>query len=353
MFNGFGLVFLIIGFFLHSSAWAGNKNINDPAKWVKNNIIFYKFDLISKRKDELCPGWVQNEVVGAICNRVDVVYRGVYLSGLLVQTGDQSDSLTIYHVGHESSGNNLERPSSVTQDVIAPDAAWLTNQFLNSQSDVLILFMPGMGFSPEPEKFSEPVVRLNSMLGQHSVFSMLDFYGDSAATYFIAHVKGFLDKYGEKYRKVTMVGRSGGGWVTTLAAAVDTRVQCSVSIFGSLPMKLRLPVEGDLRNDMGDFEQHGLLIFKEIDYIDLYALATTRQRRHSLILNSDDECCFSGRVKGPVMWDMFQEKYPSVRGFSWVNLPSRGDRPHYSMGAMVKAAIEKVCPVGRMSVHLN
>jgi hypothetical protein len=187
------------------------------------------------------------------------------------------------------------------------------------------------------------------MLAQHNVFSLLDFEGDSAASYFIAHAKGFLDRFGPRYSKISMVGRSGGGWAVTLAAAIDRRVQCSVSIFGTLPMKLRLPVEGDERNDLGDFEQHGLNIFKKIDYLDLYALAASPQRRHSLILNEQDDCCFSGRVKGRLMWDMYLKKYPDQTGFQWFQIPKRTEADHFNVDKFVLSAIRKSCP-GHWSV---
>src|SRR5882724_11589473 len=41
------------------------------------------------------------------------------------------------------------------------------------------------------------------------------------------------------YRSVYMVGLSGGGWTTTLYAAIDPRVRRSYPVAGSLPQYLR------------------------------------------------------------------------------------------------------------------
>lgn len=337
--------FLVVALLLlmFGAASAERTDIEKLRKVLDKEIKFAKFDQISLKPNESCPDWVSKELIGATCRRLDVVYRGVYLSGLLMNSGLPTEKLTIYHVGHEAGDKPFDVSRKLLPEIIGVDAPWLINQFLSARNDVLMLFMPGMGFIPASD-LSRETKRLHNMLSQHSVFSLLDFDGDSAAAYFIAHEKGFLDKFGSSYHNISMVGRSGGGWATTLAAAVDLRVQCSISIFGSLPMKVRLPVEGDERNDMGDFEQHGLLLFKKIDYIDLYALAASPNRRHSLILNDKDDCCFSGRIKGGMMWSLFLKNYPTLSGFRWFNIPERREGAHFSMDRMVFSAAKRACP---------
>lgn len=329
---------------VHGGAIGRGLDAEQASQILTKEIKFSNFDDVHLGVKGECPVWVDMGSSLMSCSRLDVLYRGVYTSGLLISSEGGINELTIYHVGHESGGQPLSRLSDVSPKVIGKDAVWLINRILLSHSDVLILFMPGMGFAPSGPWFSKETKQLHGMMVKHNVFSLLDFEGDSAAAYFIAHVKGFLDQYGASYKRISMLGRDGGGWVATIAAAFDHRVQCSVSVFGTLPLKLRLPVEGDERNDLGDFEQHGLLLFKKLDYLDLYALATYPQRRHGLILNQKDDCCFSGEVKGPLMWEAFQEKYPGLTNFMWFNLPIRIMTDHMNMGKTVFAAMRKVCP---------
>ena len=55
------------------------------------------------------------------------------------------------------------------------------------------------------------------------------------------------------YERFVMLGLSAGGWSTTLAAAVDPRIQLSFPTAGSVPFNLKIgPYEGA---DMNDYEQ--------------------------------------------------------------------------------------------------
>lgn len=338
------VIFIFLGLAAACAHGAPSSDIEKLKQIIQGQIKFYRVDDVSLRPVSACPSWVSHDVEQRQCRRFDVLYRGVYLSGVLIHNESDADELTIYHVGHEANRNIIDSTSQMSGELIGEDAVWLVNKFLGSRSDVLILFMPGSGFSPESTRYSGDVGRLHKMLSVHAVFSMLDFDKDSAASYFLVHAKSFLDKFASKYARISMVGRSGGGWATTFAAAVDRRIQCSVSIFGTLPMKVRLPVDGDERNDLGDFEQHGFLIYKNIDYTDLYALAAHPNRRHSLILNEKDDCCFSGGVKGPLMWQAFVESYPHVAGFKWFNVPKRSESDHYNIDDSVLSSIKMACP---------
>ena len=61
-----------------------------------------------------------------------------------------------------------------------------------------------------------------------------------------------LDELG--YEEVSMTGKSGGGWTTTLAAALDPRLLVTIPDAGSIPMTFnhtswdyeQLPSRGDL-----------------------------------------------------------------------------------------------------------
>ncbi len=143
--------------------------------------------------------------------------------------------------------------------------------------------------------------------------------GLNPISYFLDPVRRSLNyaiaKYG--YTTIDMVGLSGGGWTTTFYPALDTRVTTSVAIAGSEPFYMRptadaeqenVPVSG---NDFFDFTVNGSEIFT--GYKDLYVLAAFGAgRRHTQVLNRDDDCCFGQGVNvdgvpqylgGPLTWD--------------------------------------------------
>lgn len=95
---------------------------------------------------------------------------------------------------------------------------------------------------------------------------------------FVEPVIRYLNDYGEAH----MIGLSGGGWTTILAAAMDHRINKSISVSGSLPYDQRQP------EDYGDFEQRELNRFA--DYREIYAMANEQVA----IQNRYDSCCFSG-----------------------------------------------------------
>jgi len=87
------------------------------------------------------------------------------------------------------------------------------------------------------------------------------------------------------YTDVAMVGLSGGGWTTTVYAALDPRITLSIPVAGSLPLPMR--------NAVGDEEQFLPAFYAIADYPDLYALgALGPNRRQIQVLNRHDDCCF-------------------------------------------------------------
>ncbi|MCK6505132.1 putative metal-binding motif-containing protein [Myxococcota bacterium] len=93
-------------------------------------------------------------------------------------------------------------------------------------------------------------------------------------------------------REIGMIGISGGGWTTTLAAALDPRIRVSVPVAGSLPIYLRSHAR-----DLGDAEQYGYEFYQVIGYPDLYVLGSIGAGRRQLqVLNRYDSCCFAGTL---------------------------------------------------------
>lgn len=97
-------------------------------------------------------------------------------------------------------------------------------------------------------------------------------------------------------QQIIMLGISGGGWATTVYAALDPRIRRSYPVAGSLPFPLRRahPGSGRYTSD-GDYEQRDPRLYRIAGYLDLYLLGATGQgRRQVQILNKYDPCCFFG-----------------------------------------------------------
>jgi pimeloyl-ACP methyl ester carboxylesterase len=98
------------------------------------------------------------------------------------------------------------------------------------------------------------------------------------------------------YDLVAMLGLSGGGWVTTIYAALDPRITRSYPVAGSLPFFLweEHPIS-HRHEDEGDYEQRLPALFGIAGHLDLYVMgASGPGRRQVQILNRYDPCCFFG-----------------------------------------------------------
>lgn len=101
------------------------------------------------------------------------------------------------------------------------------------------------------------------------------------------------------YGLVSMVGISGGGWTTTVAAAADTRIGLSVPVAGTLPLYLRSNAQGD----WGDYEQNDPDLYSTVNYLDLYILGSVGIDRKQLqVINQFDPCCFPGKK-----WETYKD----------------------------------------------
>lgn len=101
------------------------------------------------------------------------------------------------------------------------------------------------------------------------------------------------------YDSIYMTGVSGGGWTTTIYAALDPRITRSYPVAGSLPLHLR---EDKKRSntahraaDWGDYEQTIPELYSIANYLELYILSSFGEHRKQLqILNKYDPCCLAG-----------------------------------------------------------
>ncbi|MBS0557680.1 MAG: hypothetical protein JSR27_09745 [Proteobacteria bacterium] len=141
--------------------------------------------------------------------------------------------------------------------------------------------------------------------------------GGSAVRYFLDTTLRSLNYLlaTQAYSDVSMLGLSGGGWTTTLYAALDPRITKSFPVAGSLPLYLRNanPVPASQLStavnpswiqalspqvayqcpDLGDEEQWYSALYSIAGYPDLYVLGGYGPGREQVqILNRNDSCCY-------------------------------------------------------------
>jgi hypothetical protein len=121
----------------------------------------------------------------------------------------------------------------------------------------------------------------------HGKVMKLPVSSGSAIKFFLEPVAASLNVLKPKYKEIHMAGLSGGGWTTTLYAAVDPTIRYSFPVAGTIPLYLRLG------GSVGDLEQFLEPLYKLAGYPDLYLLgATGPGRKQVQILNRRDTCCF-------------------------------------------------------------
>jgi hypothetical protein len=173
-------------------------------------------------------------------------------------------------------------------DVLAVLMPFFTEQQCNGNHG--LLFTPG--YTPPVGSgmryFLDPTLRsLNHVLSQHA------------------------------FEDVSMTGLSGGGWTTTVYAALDPRVKASFPVAGTIPLYLRLdakttaatdeflngilsgapvdvpPTRTGCGNNLGDAEQYRADFYGIAGYLDLYVMGAYGPGREQVqILNRRDTCCF-------------------------------------------------------------
>lgn len=90
-----------------------------------------------------------------------------------------------------------------------------------------------------------------------------------------------------QYREFHMAGLSGGGWTTTVYAAIDPTIKFSFPVAGTIPLYLRFG------GSVGDKEQWFEDFYRIAGYPDLYIMGSYGSGRKQVqILNRHDGCCF-------------------------------------------------------------
>lgn len=148
--------------------------------------------------------------------------------------------------------------------------------------------MPLYGGNARPAVCAGQLGRI--VLDHHDKLRLLRPPAGLAHQYLLEPVPVVLNRLAPLYRSVAMVGLSGGGWVTTLAAALDPRIARSFPVAGSSPPDIA-PARVWHEYEQGDPALH-----TRISHLDLYVLGAAGRGRSQLqILNEFDDCCFAGR----------------------------------------------------------
>lgn len=192
-----------------------------------------------------------------------------------------SDCLVIYHDGHHDGVKGKVDDGGIK----------IINQSLTAGCDVLYAPMPVFGAVHDAISADTDfgAIRIRD---SHDRIGLLTNSRLNAMSIMLDHIRGGMNyAVAQKaYATIAMIGLSGGGWATTLYAALDDRIDVSMSVAGTMPMALR---SVDPRN-WGDWEQHEPGLIRIADYSDLYLLGSAAGREAYLVFNEFDSCCFGG-----------------------------------------------------------
>jgi hypothetical protein len=189
-----------------------------------------------------------------------------------VQKGKQTDSIMLHHHGHSVGCMNWS--SSAWPEQVRYWGEWgcpkhkfwdyyNVSSFIHERlgMDYFMLYMPFLGVNMQsgPDCVGPPghcnpqlphCVKGNTT-SCHNWLRQWQAKGDRTIGYFVEPVH-FTINYALNvlgYKKVYMMGLSGGGWTTTLAAAVDPRIETSFPIAGSTPLSITGPTYWDAIGD--------------------------------------------------------------------------------------------------------
>ena len=193
--------------------------------------------------------------------------------GYIFHPEESNGRLMLYHQGH---GGDF----SIGKKAI--------NQFIKEGFTIYAFCMPLLG------KNNRPLVKINHVgtirLSSHDHLIFLD----NPIQYFIYPVVTMINySLEKKFDDITMVGFSGGGWTTSIVSAIDSRVNYSFIVSGSIPLFVKF----NLREYVSlDFEGKYEGIYKKMSHLDIFVLgAVGVNRLQTQILTSEDPCCNDGR----------------------------------------------------------
>ncbi len=202
------------------------------------------------------------------------------------------DHIVLYHQGHR--GDFIESKEQI-------------RTLLEQGYPVVAFCMPLLGLNNQPTVYLERFGYLKMV--KHDHLKMLNPRSGHPVKFFLEPIIRTLNYLVESnHSSFSMVGISGGGWTTTLIAAIDPRIQKSFPVAGTYPIYLR----SDAQRDWGDYEQNVPEIYRTVNYPELYILGSFGHNRKQLqLLNQFDSCCFAG-PKWETYKDLVRQKVFSL-----------------------------------------
>ena len=191
------------------------------------------------------------------------------------QPGKPNGALVIYHTGHE--GYTLRDRSAI-------------RTFLRAGYPVWRLDMPLIGANPRQVRVFLPEAGEVSFR-QHHQFAYLDqLTTGSPLRYFVEPVVALVNRAKVlEIGDIFMVGLSGGGWTTQLAAALDARIKGSYPVAAGVPLYLRFDRQ---KRNWGDWEENLPGLQRIAGFEDLSILGA-EGRSQLQVLNQFDPCCYN------------------------------------------------------------
>lgn len=194
----------------------------------------------------------------------------------------RSDTLVIYHQGHDQPPCLLDNPLTDFDGTI---------DFFNQLGyDVANHDMP---------TYQANALNPYNVSCNHAFFEQFAAQGAPFLRVFLEPVIRTINyALGELgYQRVVMAGLSGGGWSTVMLGAIDPRIALTIPIAGSMPC--------DFQHTSWDFEQFCNSSWALVaNYSSLYVLGSLEENRTQVqVLHEQDPCCFHGcgrhdRIRG-------------------------------------------------------
>ena len=230
-----------------------------------------------------------------------------------IPAANRRNRCVVFCEGHGWTNDDDESPFPLNNGT----GIWRTVTSLIADGyDVISYYMPGYWTDPatgienqgsiEPDWVDPPIPR-NTGAASHDW--LFDHHVPQRATG--STWRAFLTmpilclNYAESlgFDDLNAVGLSGGGWTTTLIAALDTRIQKSYAVAGSVPL-YAWPHPAN-----GDSEQRDSAFFSYCGYLDLYFMATSDGRYTEQIWNRNE-----GVLGGQPLFDTIPSNWPRSGG---------------------------------------
>lgn len=272
--------------------------------FIEHNIVFTGDsgipDTVTDHKYDYCPNYsgALYESIYYPNGNLDSIDRYTINLGNSLQSKvyhffphNRNGKVFIYHSGHiYGRANNWD--SFQTEDQYMNNLGLLSGEviprLIAEGYEVICFMMPLYGNN-------RPIINIPNIGDvEFDYHNQIFYYLPQPYTYFfnpIVRVLNYVQKvYG--HSSFNMIGLSGGGWTTTLYAAIDPRIKNSFPIAGSVPLPYRPGYKG-----LGDYEQgideQGL--YGIVNYTELYIMGAYGDGRSQVqMLNQFDNCCFWG-----------------------------------------------------------